>query len=130
MPFPKKFDEVKRTLEECRKQRYGKAPRNGREIIQEFSKTEGYQNLGLSLHRERGVFFNRMEVNEHFENCIFSSSKSISLILEHTKKEERCFVMDATFRSSPQGIWQQVLILQVQFGIKVAFYFIFFHMCI
>lgn len=119
MPFPKKFTEVKRTLEDIRKARYGKAPTNGKEILQEFSKPEVFQNLGLSLHREHGVFFNKVDISEHFENCIFSSSKSISLILENTKKEDRCFLMDATFRSSPKGIFQQVLLLHVQFGTKV-----------
>lgn len=124
VPFPKKYNEVKRTLEEFRKQRYGRAPKNGEEIIKELSKPEVYQSLGLSLHRERGIFFNKMEINKNFENCIFSSSKSISLILQNTKKEERCFVMDATFSSSPR-IFQQLLILHVVFGIKVIFVLFF-----
>lgn len=121
IPFPKKFTEVKRTIEEIRKQRYGKAPTNGKEVLEEFSKPEIFQKLGLSLHRERGVFFNKMDIHKNFENCIFSSSKAIQLILENTKKEDRCFLMDATFRSTPKGIFQQVLLLHIQFGIKVFF---------
>lgn len=80
-----------------------------------------YEDLGLSLHHERGKFFNVVQITDEFENCIFSSSKSISLILENTEETSRFFLMDATFRITPRGIFQQVLILHFQYGIKVIF---------
>lgn len=119
MPYPKNFSEISRTLEDIRKQKYGKPPKNGEEIKEEFNKPNVYQNLGLSLHHERGTFFNTMQITDTFENCIFSSSKSISLILENTTESSRFFLMDGTFRVTPRGIFQQVLILHFQYGIKV-----------
>lgn len=121
MAFPKNFSEVKRTLQDCRKKKYGKAPTNCREILAEFQKPDIFEQLGLSRHHQRGIFFNTVQITDSYENCIFSSSKSISLILENTKEEDRFFLLDGTFRVTPRGNFQQVLILHFQFGIKVIF---------
>lgn len=108
-PFPKTFREVKRTIENIRQQKYGKAPRNCLEIQAEFQKADIFENLCLSRHRDRGIFFNTAQIINDFENRIFSSAKSISLIKEN---------IDATFRVSPQGIFNQLLVIHVQYGKK------------
>lgn len=117
-PFPKTFEEVKRTLENCRKQKYGKAPTNCREIEREFAKANIFESLGISRHQERGIFFNTVQIGDGFENCIFSSSKSISLIKDNVDTKDRFFLMDATFRVTPRGIFNQLLIIHTQFGKK------------
>lgn len=117
--YPQNFDEVKKTLENCRRAKYGKAPTTGEEIFKEFQKPDVLSDLGISKHRERGQFFNELQINERFTNCIFSSAKAISLVLENVKEEDRFFLMDGTFRITPRGIFEQVLILHIQFGIKV-----------
>lgn len=122
--YPQEFAEVKRTLEDCRKKKYGKAPMNGEEILLEFQKENVFEDLGKSKHRERGIFFNEVQISNEYTNCIFSSSKSISLILDNVRQEDRFFLMDGTFRITPRGIFQQVLIIHVQFGIKVKFSFL------
>lgn len=99
--------------------KYGKAPTNGEEIRIEFEKPEILNDLGMSKHREHGPFFNQLQINDHFTNCIFSSAKAISLVLENVDENDRFFLMDGTFRITPRGIFQQVLILHIQFGIKV-----------
>lgn len=116
--FPRTFDEVKRTIENCRQQKYGKPPQNCEEIQREFAKKEIYESLGLSLHQDRGVFFNTVQFGDGFENCIFSSSKSISLIKEHINEENRFFLMDATFRVTPRSNFTQFLVIHIQFGKK------------
>lgn len=71
--------------------KYGKPPANYEEIRREFAKPDVYEDLGLSLHHERGKFFNVIQITDEFENCILSSSKSISLILQNTEETSRFF---------------------------------------
>lgn len=124
-PYPKVFDEFKKTLQNCRKQRYGKSPINGTEILVEFEKQSVLDNYGFSLLQDHGSFFNDVVISDNFENCIFSSAKSIELILQNTTEAERFFIVDGTFRITPKGVWQQVLILHINFGIKVSYLFVF-----
>lgn len=116
--FPKNFSEVKRTLENCRDKKFGKAPVNCLEIRREFEKPEIFDLLGLSKHRARGIFFNTVQIEDDFENCIFSSAKTIELIKENVEVKDRFFVMDATFRSAPRGVFMQFLIIHAQYGTK------------
>lgn len=117
--YPQNFDEVKKTLENRRKLKYGKAPTSGEEIRAEFQKPDVLKDLGMSKHRENGPFFNHLQIDANFTNCIFSSAKAISLVMENIDEKDRFFLMDGTFRITPRGIFQQVLILHIQFGIKV-----------
>lgn len=122
-PFPQTFSEIKRTLECCRREKYGKAPSTAEEIRLEFQKQEIFEDLGKSRHREHDVFFNNIQIEPNFCNCLFSSSKSISLIREHIREQDRFYLMDGTFRITPRGIFQQVLIIHLQYRQKVGFYF-------
>lgn len=96
--------EFKKTLSNCRTQRYGKAPTNGNEVSAEFEKQHVSDAYAFSLLQDRGPFFNDVDIKDTFENCIFSSSKSIQLILENTKEDERFFIIDGTFRITPNGV--------------------------
>lgn len=93
-PYPKVFDEFRKTLSNCRKQKYGKAPTNGQEILAEFEKEYVSEAYAFSILKDHGPFFNDVVITDTFENCIFSSSKSIDLILQNTTEEERFFVVD------------------------------------
>lgn len=99
---------------------YGKAPTNGVEVLAEFEKESVSELYAFSSLQDHGTFFNDVIITNNFENVIFSSSKSIDLILQNTTEAQRFFVVDGTFRITPNGIWQQVLILHVNFGIKVC----------
>lgn len=115
MAFPKAFSEVKRTLENCREQKYGKAPTNCEEIQREFEKNNIFEELGRSKNRDRGIFFNTVQIGDTFENCIFSSPKSIALINRNIPNpKERFFLMDATFRVTPRSNFSQLLIIHAQ----------------
>lgn len=59
-----------------------------------------------------------MQFGDGFENCIFSSSKSLSLIEDNINVEDRFFLMDATFRVTPRSIFNQFLVIHLQFGKK------------
>lgn len=117
--YPKVFDELKKTISNLRKNRYGKAPVNGAEVLAAFQREQVLRDYGFSLLMERGRFFNDVITTDEFENVIFSSAKSIALILENVPESQRILVLDATFRITAKGVWQQVLILHARFGKKV-----------
>lgn len=105
-------------MENCQKQKYGKSPTNAEEIQREFQKENIFNGLGRSLYMDRGVLFNTVQMANGFENCIFSSANSISLIKDNIDIKDRFFVMDATFRVSPRGKFKQLLILHIRIGKK------------
>lgn len=90
-------------------------------MLSEFEKQSVLEEYDFSLLYDRGPFFNDVVIRDSLENCVFSSSKSIELILQTTTEAERFFILDGTFRITPKGLWQQVLILHINFGIKVGF---------
>lgn len=106
-------------MEDWRKAKYGKAPTDAKGITDAFKKSEIFDALGKSLHRERGTFFNCSQIHQNYTNCIFSSEKSIRLIDENVLEKDRHFLMDATFAITPRGAFQQVLIIYAEFGTKV-----------
>lgn len=116
-PFPKNYEKYERTLRDVRKTRFGKSPTTPREIELEFQKPEIFNDLGQSL--AGGIIYNGIQIEEGFSNCIFSSPQSILLVKESLEPEERFFLMDATFRITPRGEFQQVLIIYIKYGIKV-----------
>lgn len=121
-PYPKLFSEFKKTLSNLRAQKYGSAPTNGKEIrnsIERNSLTELEYSLLRDEEGKLHKLLNEVVITDKFENCIFSSAKTLSLIKEYTEVEQRFFILDGTFRITPKGIWQQILILQINFGLKV-----------
>lgn len=123
-PFPHSFEHYARTLRDCRKTRFGKSPVSAIEIQTAFQNQELRDDLGTSLFGKREQLFNEIVIEKDFSNCFFSSAKSIALVKEFMEPHERFFVMDATFRVTPIGEFEQVLVLYVQFGIKVKSQFI------
>lgn len=119
-PFPYNFETVEKTLRERRKSKYGKPPVSPEEIVLEFEKSDVLRDLGTSKHRDKGPFYNTTQIENNYSNCIFSSAKSIELAKEHLEVHERFFSMDATFRITPRGIFQQVLVIYIHFGSKVT----------
>lgn len=78
-----------------------------------------FEEFGLSKHREKGALFNSIDIAPDYVNCFFSSAKTIALIRENLDEHDRFFLADATFKITPNGPFKQVLILHVQFGIRV-----------
>lgn len=115
----KPYESYNRTLRDARKKHLGKSPTSPEEIRTEFAKLSIMDRLGTSLHHEKGVLYNGIQIEEDYCNCFFSSPKSIKLVKEHLDPSERFFVMDATFRVTPQSTFEQVLIIHIRFGIKV-----------
>lgn len=122
--FPKTFDEVKKTLQNIRKVKYGNAPINGQQILEAFQQQQIRENLGYSILEDHGPLFNDVIISDKFENCIFSSAKSIQLIIQNIPESKRFFILDGTFYITPKGVWQQVVVLHANFQSKVKLIFI------
>lgn len=118
--YPQSFENIERTLRNHRKTKYGKSPNTLEDIEREFKNENVFRDLGLSKFHEHGVLYNGIKIEKDYCNCFFSSEKSIKLVKENLEPNERFFIMDATFRITPHGEFQQVLIIHVQFGIKVS----------
>lgn len=124
-PYPKVYAEFKKTLSNLRAQKFGNAPTNGTEVLEqiEINSLSGFQYaLPEDEEEELGKLFYDVQITDKFDNCIFASSKSLSLIKENTNEKDRFFVLDGTFRITPKGVWQQVLILHINFGLKVRIF--------
>lgn len=73
-----------------------------------------------SFHKERYRLYDTTFTSEDFGYCIFSSKKSINLILDAQKEEkERFLMMDATFSITPNRMFYQVLIIYASYFEKV-----------
>lgn len=118
-PFPKNYENVEKTLRDLRRTKYGKSPSTAQEIQDAFKTEFVKEGLGKSLYGKRGALFNHIQIENNFSNCIFSSPSSIALIKKCMDTQERFFVMDGTFRITPNGIFNQVLVIYVRFGLKV-----------
>lgn len=107
-------------MKNWRSSKYAKYPRTAEEIEKAFQTPHIMDDLGTSLHHTKQALFNTIQKGNGYENLIFSSAASIQLIKDNTTADERLFLMDATFKITPNSIFKQVLVIYVQFGIKVS----------
>lgn len=118
--FPVPLHKIYRTLKDLKNKKYGKSPTNCDEIKAAFENPAIMNDLGTSLHRERGNLYNYTHEENDFSYTIFSSPKSIQLITDNLDESERFYLIDGTFKITPMcNVFQQVLIIHAQFGIKV-----------
>lgn len=85
-----------------------------------FANPTVMDGLGRSLYdKKHHPLFNEIQIHTNYANCIFSSAASIELMKKYLDVKERFFLMDGTFRITPNGIFNQVLILYIRIGTKV-----------
>lgn len=103
-----------------RNEKFRKAPTNCSEIASVFEDELMRSTFCHSFHKERYCLYDTTFSSKEFSYCIYSSKKSIDLILNAQKEEEERFlVMDATFSITPNRMFYQVLILYVRYFEKV-----------
>lgn len=106
-----------------RKQKYDISPKSCDEIKKAFENPTILKDLGTSLQREHGRIYNHVHEEKDFSYAVFSSPKSIELIIKNLEPNERFFLIDATFKITPMcNVFKQVLIIHAQFGVKVNIY--------
>lgn len=112
---------MEKTLRDLRQNKYGKSPNTVEEIKNAFETESIKDGLGRSLYGQKRTLFKQIQIEKNFSNCIFASEASIALIEQNLDPSERFFIMDGTFRITPQGVFSQVLVLYIRFGLKVRF---------
>lgn len=117
--YPKNYENIEKTLRDIRRTKVRKSPTTAEEVELAFQNQNVMDSLGTSLYGQRGLLFNTIQIHENFSNCIFSSPSSIALVKRNFDIQERFFVMDGTFAITPRGIFNQVLVVNVRFELKV-----------
>lgn len=93
------------------------------EILAAFEDPDIMETFGSSKHQEARPFFITAREEERFSYCIFASKKSIELMEANIQEKDRCFLVDATFKVVPNGIFNQLLIIFVEYinMVKILF---------
>lgn len=112
-----------RGFQKIKKGSLPKTPKNVGEIIKAFQQTSVIESYGFTLQtidlekkpiEERYMFYDCAIEEKEFSYCIFSSKVSIQLIESKINLDERHILMDATFKTCPDGPFKQLLILHIR----------------
>lgn len=126
-PFPIAYSKISRSLATWRGEKYKNSPTSCAELRAVFEDPKILKDLGTSLQRDHGVLFNCVHEEDSFAFCVISSPKSVELITQNVEEKDLFYLIDATFSITPMcNVFQQVLIIHAQFGIKVDFNFVLF----
>lgn len=119
--YPIAFITIERTLSNIRNERFRKTPTHCSQIEITFEDELMRSLFCHSFHKERYEIYDTTYNSEEFGYCVFSSKKSINLIIkEQPREEERFLVMDATFSITPSRMFYQVLIIYARYFEKVT----------
>lgn len=119
--FPVVQSSVEKTLTNIRNEKFRKAPRQCDEIDKVFEDELMDTTFCYSFHKEKHRLYDATYSSNEFGYTVFSSKKSINLILQAQKDEnERFLVMDATFSITPNRMFYQVLIIYARYFEKVS----------
>lgn len=69
--------------------------------------------------RDTEKFYIGGEATESHDFCLFASLNSIKLVEENIAPPQRTYLMDATFKIRPHGLFRQVLIIHIQWNNNV-----------
>lgn len=118
--FKRPYESIQRNLRQIRVKGLPKPPANCSDIEEAFNRMEIREKFGYTHHKDtKEVFYNGSYENRSFSYCVFSSAKSIKLIQDHVRAENRTILMDATFSIVPLGCFKQILIIYASYSGKV-----------
>lgn len=113
------FAKLERTLNVIRNKVSPKNPKTCDEIGKAFTDNHIMENIGCSQHKDKQVFFDGVIETESFSYCVFSSKYTMELIRQRIETNRLNYMMDATFKICPLGIFKQILIVYVSYIDKV-----------
>lgn len=100
------------------KQTLPKSPKDVPEILRASSNEFVKKNYGTTLRQnkdEKSDFFRHAFQSNEYAFCIYASNDIINAINQEILPENRQYFMDGTFKVCPMGIFQQLLIVHVNF---------------
>lgn len=107
---------MERTVQRHRKQRHPASPKKMSEVVAVFTQALIISMYGTTKSKQNPrPFFKTAYDGESFGYCVFSSDKSIDLMINRIPSNQRKLFVDATFKVRPHGDFAQLLILFVEF---------------
>lgn len=100
----------------CYRARQASIPNNAPDIpsiISAYSTEDIMQRFGHTTSGKR--FYKTAFSNEQFAYCIFASDEIIEMFQERIPVERRDFLMDATFKICPFGVFNQLLVIYISY---------------
>lgn len=113
---------IKRNLIKIASDEIPKTPTTSSEIIAAYAKEKIKECYGMTKQDGKDpdklkskLFFKYAYESKAFSYCIFASDNIISAIEKHIPVERRKYLMDATFKVCPYGIFNQLLIVYIEY---------------
>lgn len=114
------FKSIQRTLQQIRCDSVLRSPTTVNEIFATYADPTIFEEYGKSKHDKKNIFFKTAYHCAQFSYCVFASESIISTINASIPVENRRYLMDATFKIVPDGIFKQILIIYVEHLEKVC----------
>lgn len=89
-------------------------------IIDTFSRSDNMDKFGKTV--SGNTFYKTAYSCMEFSYCVFASDDIIKMFQQGIPAESRNFLMDATFKSCPLGIFNQILIIYISYLDSVIFF--------
>lgn len=100
---------------------YITSPNSPIDVINAFQRQSIWNSFGITLNKQNPrPFYTACIAEENFSYCIFTSFHIIEMIKENIAPNNRCYLMDATFKIVPHGCFNQLLIIYITYFDKVS----------
>lgn len=113
-----------RQLHKIRANTLPSSPKNIAEVLKVYKTPYVIENYGLTLRDDanvRTMFFNHAYENDDFAYCVFASLDIVTAIKTNIQNvKDRQFFIDGTFKVCPIGIFNQLLIVHINFMGQVS----------
>lgn len=91
-------------------------PKTCGEILKHFGDAKIMNHFGKTCHETPRTFYKGAYDGDAFTYCVFASDTIIEAIETYIRDiKHRRYLMDATFKVCPSGVYNQLLIIYVEF---------------
>lgn len=111
---------IKRNLQKIASGQLPTTPQSSDDINKAFQSENALKNYGMTLQNETNgdglsstPFFKKAYASKQFQYCVFASDNIIKAI-KKIPIERRQFLLDATFKVCPYGVFNQLLIIHIE----------------
>lgn len=121
--FPRctlKFHSIQKSLQRLKNGVLPRNPSTVSETKEAFENAEVLKTFGFTFNDNQPFYDGAVETKD-YSFCIFSSKITIKLIKENIPSDGKHILMDATFKTCPQGPFNQLLIIYIRKHHEVCF---------
>lgn len=114
------FNKMERNLLRIRHKVFPKSPKTCDAVTDAFARESIYEVFGTSKHNDARPFYKTTVKTDSYGFVIFASDTTIDLIRGNIAVDRRNIIMDATFKITPLGDFNQFLIIYIEYMEKVT----------